>query len=217
MATSKRNDSKRRKTPRDNFEDEAAGEYLNDEETDAPALGEDVPERLALMAGELYPLIKALAFESTASKETIERGNQLYDLLLAATQKPVPAWQDGLIDAFKRIQDTFPEGSEWPVGAKADTNAVDLIVELAGQYVGWDWLERLATTTDPFVKSKHRKNAARALRAMRLAKRDERPGGRSKKCTPFAAAREFAHALGLPFPERARNLARASKSGRRVS
>jgi hypothetical protein len=147
-------------------------------------------------------------------------------------RKPLEVWQEGLVRAFESLsrEQTFIDSETqyggYPIGRQADINALSMVFDEAGRHVGFDALppimnfgpfrERLGKHAEGESRAKIER-AIRALREMRIATPGQRPGGRRKLISPFTAAQQIAKALGLPFPFRERDLARGSKSGRRVS
>src|SRR5262249_15095140 len=148
------------------------------------------------------------------------------DRLLAIEEKPITTWQAGLVIAFEELaEDPLRAMNEgYPIGPKADINALFDVADLAGAHVGFDALPSILHMIPDDRSEAHRlerralhKGAIDYLRKLRLAAPGERTGGRSRRVSPFTAARDFAERLGLPFPDRERSVKRASKSGRRVS
>jgi hypothetical protein len=188
-----------------------------------PRRVEEVPERLNEWARRILPYVALLAQnEAEVPLSVIEEGHRMVDLLAGGERKPLPTWQEGLIRAFERLAtDWWRTEAGYPIGPKADINAVFLIVDEAAEQVGYESMPAVMRH-DPFHtgtagRRRELDGAIRELRQLKLAKPGERAGGRSKRVSPFTAAQRFAAAFGLPFPPRARDLQRESKSGRRLS
>lgn len=179
----------------------------------------EVPQRYRDIARRLLPLVVSFGFGRIVTREELREGERVFRPIFELERRQLLPWQEGLLLAFESYRIPVLDG--YPVGRRADVNAVQSIIEDVCTHAGVESLPDAMCL--PWRDAELRKKrlaifreAVPALRNMRLAKPGERPGGRAKKLSAFAGAREFAQLLGLPFPERESDLRRSTKSGRRT-
>lgn len=166
------------------------------------------------MAQEWLPLLATLARGRLVPIDAIVRGRQLAEKLSA--RRRLLTWQEGLVRAFEEFASgTLPERYQ-PFGPLADLNSIGVIEEALRAHVGDDVALRVPSR---FLKQTPAviRAAVKALKAMKVVRPGQRPGGRAGPITAYAAAQLYAEALGLRFTERRADIGRTPKTDRRVS